>query len=408
MMKRDYLEKVQLRNLKAIIKHAYDTVPYYSQLFRSVRIKPEDIKNMSDLRKLPLTNRDDVKKNYSKMVSKKSETSRLHVSSTTGSTGKPLKVYYDNATEGQMIATWRYALLECGLGFSDPFVQIHAFANGSYVKPRFSPFFLMNKGEMSLYSKMSKIVENLARIKPVAIYSFPSFLLLLADFIRENGSRGIQPRMVFSNGEILSKFQRRQIQKNMRVDINDMYGCAEFGRLAFECNEHIGLHIIPDCILEILDAGEPIDAGEDGEIVVTGLYNYAMPLIRYKLDDVGVMTNEYCNCGRSLPLIKDVLGRVDDFLVLPSGTVISPRNINLMEGIDGIAEYQTIQQERDLISVKIVKEENFSQCSVEKVKKVILDGCLGEKVRVEVQIVENIPKERTGKKRTIISKVCQR
>jgi phenylacetate-CoA ligase len=159
-------------------------------------------------------------------------------------------------------------------------------------------------------------------------------------------------------------------------------------------------------IIEFIKGDKNISGHEPGEIVVTSFYNYAMPLIRYKLGDVGIPSNKKCSCGRGFPLMNSVEGRTDDFLILPSGRIISPRGINYgIEYIPGITEYRTIQEEKGRFVVQVVKGKGFSQETISQIERQIKAGCLGENVRCEVEVLKELHKERTGKLRIIVSKV---
>lgn len=411
-MRKQDLEKIQLKKLRTMIKYAYDYVPHYHELLNSAKIKPEDIKCKRDLQKIPLTSKEDIQRNYLRIIARGIDLAKCSMVSTTGSTGKPLKIFYDDIIDNHSCALWRYVFLECGLYFGDTLVDIHALSGRPYVKPLFSlrqarARAYMKKAEVSLYNPMSRNIEILEKIRPDAIYTFPSVLAILGKAVAEEEISEIRPKLVFTIAETVTQHCRKIVQEAFGVNINDIYGSAEFERLAFECNEHTGLHIIPDSVLEFLKEGEAVNFGEEGEIVVTGLYNYVMPLIRYRIGDVGVPSDERCNCGRNFPLIRTVVGRTDDFLVLPSRTIISPRNINVIEDVPGILQYQTVQEKTDRFVVKVVKGEGFGEDTINQIKEIIRAGCLGEDVTVDVKIVDEIPKERTGKIRTIISKVNQ-
>ena len=408
-MRKQDLERIQLKKLRMMIKYAYDYVPYYHELFDSARIKPKDIKCLKDLQKIPLTDKKAVQKDYSRMIARGMDLANCYMVSTTGSTGRPLKIFYDDIVDNHRCALWRYVFLECGLYPRDTLVFIHALGRKSYVKPRFSAKHAharayMKLADLSLYNPINENIEILERIGPDAIYTYPSVLAILAKHVLEEKISKIRPKLIFTIAETVTPHCRKIVQA-FGVDISDIYGSAEFERMAFECNEHTGLHVMPDCVLEFLKEGEAVNFGEEGEIVVTGLYNYVMPLIRYKIRDVGVPSDERCSCGRNFPLIKTLVGRTDDFLVLPNGTIISPRNINVIENIPGILQYQTVQEKRDRFVVKVMKGEKFGEDTINQIKEIIKAGCLGEDITVDVKIVDKIPKERTGKIRTIISKV---
>ena len=177
-------------------------------------------------------------------------------------------------------------------------------------------------------------------------------------------------------------------------------------RLAFECKENSGYHIISNSvIIEFVKDGRNIDEGAQGDIVVTSLFNYTMPLIRYNIGDIGTFTKEKCSCGRGLPLVKSIEGRKDDFLILPSGRKISPRMINVIEDIPGVLRYKTIQETKNRIVVNLVKGEGFSEKTIYEINKHVKAGCLGEDVEVYVKLVKELPLEKRGKLRAVVSNV---
>ncbi len=403
MDKRD-LEQIQAEKLRRIVTHAYSNVPYYQNLFHSAKIKPDDINSVEDLKKIPITSKKDIQENYHQMIANGVNLAQCYVMTTTGSTGRPLKIFFSEAEQDYSSALLRFVPKECDLRFEESFVDICALSR-PYVKPYFYPRLFMKIGQVSLYNSIARIAEILKKIKPDAICTYPSALTILAKYLIEEQDFEIRPKLIFTLGETLTSTHREIVRKVFDININDIYGCEEFGHMAFECNEHSGLHMITDsCVFEFLNGGAAVSSGEKGEIVITGLYNYTMPLIRYRIGDIGIPTDERCSCGRNFPLLKQVTGRNDDFLVLPSGTIISPRNINVLEGIPGILQYQTIQEKRDKFFVKVVKGKEFTENTIEQIRNIIEAGCLGEDVSVQVEIVDEIPKERTGKIRTIISK----
>jgi phenylacetate-CoA ligase len=263
---------------------------------------------------------------------------------------------------------------------------------------------IMREELVSVQQPVGAIIEALRGIKPDVISGFPSVLSLLAREIEAKNITGISPRMVITHAETLTDHSRKEIGDAFNAEVYDIYGSVETSRLAFECKEHLGYHMINDsAIIEFIKGGKNIYGHEPGEIVVTGLYNYEMPLIRYKLGDVGIPSNKKCNCGRGFPLMSSIEGRADDFLILPSGRIISPRGFKYY--VPGIAEYRMIQAEKDRFVMQVVKGKGFSKETISQIERQIKAGCLGENVRCEVELVKELPRERTGKLRTIVSKV---
>jgi phenylacetate-CoA ligase len=217
---------------------------------------------------------------------------------------------------------------------------------------------------------------------------------------------------------VVTSHCRGVARKKFNVELYETYGSVEFGSIAFECTEHFALHILTDNVyIEVLDEnGEHVSPGERGEIVVTGLHNHMMPLIRYRIGDLGVLTDERCPCGRSWPLLKSVEGRSNDLIVLPSGRKISWLYLQrcifydpvFQKNLFCISQYQLVQERLDRIVFKVVKGTNFDANLLLRIKNNIekFFAEQGEKMEVVTQVVEEIPMERTGKRRMFISKVA--
>ena len=406
-LKEEELAKIQEKRLRAIIKHAYHNVPFYRELYDSVGIKPEDIKSTEDLRKLPIITKKDVQKNYpDKMIASGVDINRCGIGSTSGSTGISLEICSGLRTMEYSQALSGYAFFESGLKLTDKMVNI-THPHYKIISTWFRKFGVLKKENISLHDPPEVIIEALKKAKPDVIYSFPSVLLLLAKEIEEKGISGIRPRMIITNAETLTDYAREKIGYAFHTEVYDTYGASEFMRLAFECQEHSGYHIITDCaVVEFIKDGKTVDAGEPGEIVVTGLYNYEMPLIRYNLDDIGIPTKKRCACGRGFPLMGSIEGKVDDFLILPSGRTISPRRFFELEHIPAIDEHRTIQKEKDRFIVQVVKGKGFSKETISQIKQHIKLECLPDNVKVEVKIVDEIRREKHGKLNRIVSEVA--
>lgn len=421
-LKEEELIRIQETRLQAIISHAYHNVAFYREMFDSVGIKPGEIRNTYDLRKIPIITKEEVQKNYSKMIAEGVDINRCKIQSTTGSTGMPLKVCYGRKLTNYSLAVLDYVFFECGLRLVDKLVEFCVPVDTVPNSQRRMSIMLKKLGMFNMARKLKRLIarkqyismlepietniETLREIRPDVIYGFPSILLLLANKIEADSISGIKPRLIIAHGETLTDYSRKKIGDIFDAEVYHTYGSAEFSGLAFECKEHSGYHMISDsAIIEFIKDGRNVGPGEPAEIVVTGLHNYEMPLIRYNMRDVGIPSGKRCNCGRSLPLMSSVEGRIDDFLVLPSGRVISPRAINVIEYVPGVVEYRTVQEEKDRFLVWLVKGKGFSERTIEQIKEQIQAGCLGEDVKVEVKLVKEIPKERTGKLRVVVSKV---
>ena len=396
------LEEIQWKRLKNIVHYAYDYIPFYRRLFKSASFKPEDLRSLGDLEKIPTTTKKDVRRNFLKMFVKGIDVSKYDVSSTSGSTGVPMRILSNPKVLNYSNAVVSYCFLECGLGLRDNFVKVGRF-NVAHYPPNISSIPIPAES-----SKLDIVVRYLRKSKPDAIYTLPWVLssLCTADV------SGIDPKLIFTHASTLTQHVRDVVKAMFGIEINDTYGAVEFNRMAFECNEHSGLHVVTDnSVMEFLDEGEPVSPGETGETVVTGLSNYAVPLIRYELGDLGVPTDESCSCGRNWPMIKSVEGRTVEIFTLESGRKIYPDFLHncltyeLGKNIFCVSEFQIVQETRDKIVLNFIKGEKFDLNIINSIKCKIDNFFLdiGEDVFVEVKLVKEIPIESSGKKKIIKS-----
>jgi phenylacetate-CoA ligase len=376
-------------------------------LFDSSGLKPEDVGNIEDLQKIPILTKEVARNNYpDKLVVSGMDITKCHTSSTTGSSGVPLKVSFNVRGHDFRFALALFIWSELGLKLKDKFVTIQHRDYKTDNNIVFQKMGILNWENVSIFNRVEDILKTLSNIKPDVIYSYPSMLFLLSQGIEKYKIVDIKPRLIFTSGETLTDYARTIIEKAFDSEIYVWYGAEEFGGLAFECGNHSGYHWINDtAIIEFIKDGRNADEGEEGEIVVTSLTNFTTPLIRYKLGDIGAHSGERCSCGRGFSLLKSIEGRKDDFLIMPSGRRISPRMVNVIEDIPGVSQYKTIQESINRIIVKVVKGNGFSPNTLDQIKRHIVDGCLGEDVNVEVKLVGGIPLEGRGKLRAVISNV---
>jgi len=395
---KDEIERMQEKKLREVIKYAYENVSYYNRLFRQHKIKPEEIKTAEDLKKIPILDKLELRDNLKDFISGKVDKKKCKIKSTSGSTGRPLRIAEDRKTEAYGTALRYRSYMENGYKFR---YKLAEFTHPRHFENKPLKFLnslgILKKHRLSVFDSNEKHISTLNKIKPDIIEGYPSILKLIA---LEN-KKLPQPKKIFTTAETLLEKDRKAIKEKFNCDVIDFYGCTEIPRIAWECSSHEGYHIDADqTIVELIEDGR---SGKRGQIVVTTLYNYCMPLIRYKVGDYGVMKDKPCSCGRGLPLMSSIEGRMDDFIVLPNGQKISPRSINVLDDIRGIADYKTIQKERNLFLVQLVKNKEFSEKTLGEIERQIKKGCLGMDVKISFEFLEKI--ENIGKRRTVISEV---
>jgi phenylacetate-coenzyme A ligase PaaK-like adenylate-forming protein len=396
----EQLQKIQLKRLKAIVHYAYYHVPYYTKLFKSVEFLPGDLKSLSDIHKIPVTTKEAVRDNYVDMISTRISKSNQKSYYTSGSTGIPLEMIRDQRAQDYSTALKAYAFMECGVKITDTFLTVAQAGDA----------LLPNQHSILAKAKTDEIIAALKKIQPDVLYSYANILEVLTS----EDMSGVAPRLIFSQGIKLRDHCRNLVKKSFGREVFDTYGSVEFSRLAFECKAHSGLHMITDgAVLEILKDGKPVPPGDSGDIVVTGLYNFSMPLIRYQQNDIGILSDDVCNCGRRWPLIKSIEGRSVDFFIMPSGKKIDPGELyfniynEIREDVFCVYQFQVVQEKKDCVVINIVQGKNFDLKIIPRLKKSIEKtfSDIDENVSVDVVIVDEIPKEKTGKVRTMVSMV---
>ena len=405
-LKPSELEELQEKRLRAIVKHAYENTIYYHRRFKESEITPDDIRSSEDLKKIPVTTKDDVRKyGLTEMTSHGLNLNKCRIVPTSGSSGTPMRIVYDQNADDFSKAINLRSMIENGLGITDRMVNLGDMRTAK--KPLwFQKLGVLNLQTVDIFDDIDKEVDDLLKINPKSMIGYASQLRLLSEYKLKHDLNGLQPNTIFSTAEILDPDTRRIINTAFDLNVVDLFGCIEVNRTAWECQEHCGYHMdVDSVVMELLDDGESVSAGERGEVVYTSLYNYAMPLIRYQVGDVATPTDEICPCGRGLPLLKSVEGRKDDFIQLPSGKAISPMTIHLIvKHTPEIVECQVTQESLDKISVSLVVTGKFTNVHSQRLIQE-MNQALNNEISVDIRVVDAIQRGPNGKMRMVISKV---
>jgi len=410
------LKKFQENRLRAMIHHAYDSSPFYHQRFRKMGLKPGDIETADDLRKVPVVRKEELATNVESVLSSRFRVGELRVSRTSGSTGKPLNIYMTQGENEFRKAKHLRAQMALGQRPWDKWVTITSplhFAETSGLQRLLR---LYGVYAVSVFDDMDKQFSRFQELKPDVIDGYSNSILLLAKEVKKRGNTGIRPRFLVSGAELIDGGSRRFVEDVFGAPFYDQYACVEFERLAWQCKEKSAYHIDADSVvMQFVDEnGEEAGPGEKGEVVCTSLFNYAMPFIRYGLDDVGVPSeNSQCKCGRTLPLMKILEGRKTSLLNLPGGRVLAPFAFMLavwtFKFYDLIDLYRVVQKKTDLIVFRLkmkaqVLDEGLITKDLQEHIRTVLK-LRPEEVNVEVEFVEDIPLDKNGKFRIVISEL---
>jgi phenylacetate-CoA ligase len=408
---RQELDGIQQRKLEALIGHAYENVPYYRRLFDQAGLRPQDIRTVHDLPKIPITTKREIRGAGLDALTQTIDHRRCTINHTAGSTGEPLKVYSLPKDWNVMTAAYRRAHVENGLRpYADKVMTLTVPMN---IRTKgLARFFqrMLGRYAISVFEDMETQLSTTAKVKPTVLTGYGSAMRILASFAADRGVTSIRPRLVITGSDATDSQSRQVIESAFGVNPIDTYNSVEAGCMAWECAEHMGYHINTDtCILEFVKYGVSVSPGDAGEIIVTNLDSYTMPIIRFDTTDVGVLSEEKCRCGRVLPLMKTLIGRKDDFIRRSDGAEISPRiwNSLIRKSLTvPIRQYKIVQEKLLELNVQIVPMTSVGQAAMDtlaaEIKRVV-----GQDVDVRIVLVDSIPREASGKVRVMVSKIAK-
>jgi len=402
------LRDFQSRKVRMIVESATRDVPYYRDNYRPLGLDFDKLGFPDAIANLPLITKDEVREGGRSFISEKGR-GPLFAGSTSGTMGAPLNLYQDlPAINREAAFAWRQ-LTWAGLRRGDR----RAWMRGDMIVPanqRKPPYWRLNRAEnmlmLSSYhlseSAVPAYVDSLALFDPVVIQAYPSSIGFLATWMLSAGTRyrGSSLRGIVTSSETLSDLRRREIEGAFGCRVFDWYGQFERVAAIGSC-EHGRYHLMSDySFVEML----PV---EDGlfELIGTGFNNLAMPLIRYRCGDLvrPAPLDEHCACGRSFPLIEQVIGRVDDSIKLTDGRSVG-RLDHLFKGVEGILEAQIRQDRIDAITFFIVPSSTFNDRTRETLQSNARYR-LGGGIALEIRLVDAIPRTKNGKFKGVICNV---
>jgi phenylacetate-coenzyme A ligase PaaK-like adenylate-forming protein len=409
------IEHFQHQRLQLLLTYAYENVPYYHKIFNTAGLKPTDIKNNTDLKKLPILTKDIIRNNLHDLLPKNLK-NRIIPTATGGSTGEPMKFFIDDnwLAWNQAAAYRQWSWADYNIG--DKIVYLWSAPQDiSFQSEMINKIF--NTFHRTLYldslqlteKTLDNYIKKLRSYKPKIINAYASAIDVFAQHIEKRGITDIRPKAILTSCEMLFPYQRKTIEHVFDCNVYDYYSGRDTTFQAGECSEHIGYHMaIENAVVEFLKYGEPVSLGEDGKMIITDLENFAMPFIRYEIGDLGRLSDEKCPCGRNLPLIKEISGRIRDIIITKDGKYINGAFFSMLfydkKGMTkGIKQYQFIQKTNDFSILKLVKDKDFSQEELNKIIEKIHEQC-GD-MDIEIEFVDFILPTKSGKYRSVLSEV---
>tara|TARA_R110002073_G_scaffold298440_3_gene465076 strand:+ start:205 stop:1581 length:1377 start_codon:yes stop_codon:yes gene_type:complete len=409
------LREYQFTRLRHLLTHVQAHVPYYRQLFDGIGFDAVAIRSLGELECLPLLNKAIIRANTEALKSNQAQ--QLTRFNTGGSSGEPLvffigkqRVSHDIAAKWRATRWWKVDIGDPEMVVWGSPIELAAQDRLRSIRDGMLRTKLLPAFEMS-EQKLDQFLDEIRRMRPKMLFGYPSALSHIARHAETKGrcmdDLGIQ--VAFVTSERLYDEQRQQISNVFNCPVANGYGGRDAGFIAHECPQG-GMHLTSeDIIVEIVDAqGNALPLGQAGEIVVTHLATSDFPFIRYQTGDVGVLDSESCACGRGLPLLKEIQGRSTDFVVAQDGTVLHGLAlIYILRDLPQVDAFKIVQESVDLTTVWVVTETGLDPTLVGEIEQGF-KARLGQTVKVVVEQVAQIPAEKSGKFRYVVSKVAHR
>lgn len=406
----------QTTELRRLLSHAVEEVPYYRKALAKQGVGRAEVEafELRDIASLPLLDKGHMREEPDDFLAERTRSGRLHTYHTSGTTGTPLAIRLSGATHRRVVAAYE---ARCRRWAGVDYTKSRAMIGGRLVVPKAEagpPYWRYNAAERQLYFSAFHIAPHTApeyaaaleKYAPDYLVGYASAHFFLARLIEEQGiDLSYRPQSILTSSEKLTPEMRSTLERVYDCEVFDGYSGVEACCLASECEEH-RLHVSPDAgIIELLDdTGEPVKPGEMGEIVATGLLNFDQPLIRYRTGDLAIWDEAPCPCGRAMPVLSQLVGRLEDTVIGADGREMV-RFHGVFLGLSAVREGQVIQETLTDFRLRLAVEPSFGEAD----KSVIRDRFaerLGS-VSIAFELVPEIERTERGKYRAVISHVSR-
>lgn len=410
---REKLEELQLNSLRSLLAHAQRTCPYYAEQCTARGLDPSKIQSLQDFTRWPLLTRDAIRRN--RLQLRTTVAVKRMTKATGGSSGEPLQFDLDSGSNDRRTAmTYRgYGWAQAAPGTKQLYIWGTAVGKVPTWKRlkmdlhhRFDRHLILSCFEFTP-DKMRQHFERMNRYKADVIVAYTNPLYEFARFLKRESLVPVQPKSIVVGAEKLHEFQRELIEEVFRAPIFETYGSREFMLIGAECDRHQGLHLsMENLLVEVLnDDGSPTPQGQEGNVVVTDLFNFGMPFIRYVNGDRAVAGFEMCSCGRGLPLLKKVVGRQLDTLGTPDGRKIPGEFFpHLIKEFPAVRRFQVVQEKLEQITLKLVVDGGLTLTEREQLLGEVRK-CAGTEVDICLQLVDEIPLTNAGKLKVVVNAI---
>jgi len=414
------LERCQLIQLRALLDHCYEQVPYYRRMLETLRITSRSIESMADYRRLPLLSRPNWQEHFDDFHARQlpPETVALDEDSTSGSTGTPVRILKTNFVYVWWLACYLRDLEWSGLDPTGSMAAIRAtFKTGVELDqllqgiqlPSWNPVLepLIEMGPlygMDISQKPERQLDWLRQIDPDYLLSQTSNLEMLAAILRDEPRKFPRLRAIQAISETLGSEAQVAIEEAFGAPVRNLYSCAEAGYLASHCPSRNGMHVhAENVILEVLDdADQPCKPGETGRVILTTLHNFRTPFIRYEIGDRVTLGLEPCQCGRGLPLLARIEGkRRPMFCLAGNRRKHSSGLVHAISGVGNHYQHQAEQVALDQVVVRIVPGKLWTAGHSDRLRHAVQEF-FESPIRVDLEIIDRLDLPRSGKLQSMI------
>lgn len=409
LMSIEELRQLQWAKLKKLVEHCYKNVPYYNKMFDDMGIRPNDIKSLEDFSHLPVLTKQTLRENFNDLIDFNLPKEKIIYDSTSGSTGTPLVLGRSHIDQEYGFALRNKSNAWCGWEYwhkSAWFVS-----DTRHIKELDKI-----KGTLSLYLKRRLLIntkdittknmqnwyEQLVEFRPKYIYGYSSLLANFSEYILDNNLKLEGIKGVFSTAEQL--IHRDKISRAFNSRVFDQYGASEVPCIAHECkagNMHIN---IDEVLIEYENITEQSDIKR---MIITPLYLYGMPLLRYDIEDTAIPSNNQCDCGLPYPTMELKVGRISDNLVSSTGKLVSGVTFSwyITDATKGLKQYQVIQQDLYSFIIRLICAKQYRAYNEQRITELMYEMLNTRDISLTFEYTDSIPPGSNGKYRPIVSRV---
>lgn len=403
---------LQWQQLHRLLRHAYEEVPYYREVFDQYGLTPSSIQSAQDFQKFPLLTKEIIQNQGERLLARNFRGTPMIRAASGGSTGQVVRLFKDPTNKAiEVASTWGYHQW-IGWNAGDRAMRLWGSLDPPTMKRRLYSLgskFCINELRLNVHGMEQQVMKEiegcLLKFRPKVLIGYANAIYAFAKFLLDENRTCHGPIGIVPTAEMLFPDQRKSMEQAFGCPVYNRYASQEIGQLAGECqrgNLHLNISYV---FFEFLGNGIPVCQGEPGSVIVTDLSNYAMPFIRYQLGDIAIPDSQPCPCGNNLPLVRDLKGRLSDVIVTPDQRYIFADDIaEIFYPMAQIRQFQVLQSKRKAITVKLVKREGvgseIDQHIVSSIQKAV-----GENIEVTLQVVDDIPVLSSGKHRICISEI---